>query len=65
MDKVSVSDAERICSDAQIAVDCLNAVVNECGGAYVSRRYLLEKVSKAMLCCEFITSVLDVDGQVV
>lgn len=61
MDKVSVNEVERIRGDARIALECLNAVVDECGGAYVSRRYLLEKALKAMRCCEFITSLLDDD----
>lgn len=44
--------------DAANAIDALEAIVAECDSQYVSRRYLKEKVDKAVRCVEYIKQVV-------
>lgn len=50
-------------SDALIAIDALEAIVHECQGQYVSRRYLREKVAKVMSAVGYIASVASHSGE--
>lgn len=50
-------------SDALIAIDALEAIVHECQGQYVSRRYLREKVAKVMSAIGYISSVASYSGE--
>ena len=50
-------------SDALIAIDALDAIVHECQGQYVSRRYLREKVAKVMSAVGYIASVASYSGE--
>lgn len=50
-------------SDAIIAIDALEAIVHECQGQYVSRRYLREKVAKVMSAIGYIASVASYSGE--
>ena len=50
-------------SDALIAIDALEAIVHECQGQYVSRRYLREKVAKVMSAIGYIASVASYSGE--
>lgn len=50
-------------TDALIAIDALQAIVAECRSQYVSRRYLREKVTKAMSAIGYIASVASYSGE--
>lgn len=45
-------------SDALNAIDALKAIASECESGYVSRRYLREKIDKAMSCVKYVSHVV-------
>lgn len=57
-------EIENMRTDALIAIDALEAIVHECQGQYVSRRYLREKVAKVMSAIGYIASVASYSGEV-
>lgn len=56
-------EIENMRTDALIAIDALEAIVHECQGQYVSRRYLKEKVNKVMSAIGYIASVASYSGE--
>ena len=57
-DEFSEREVENMRADALTAIDALEAIVAECESAYVSRRYLKEKVEKANWCIGYISEVV-------
>ena len=61
-DNINATDARRIYEDCRIASDNIDAILNETTSAYVSRRYIREKLENVEYAVKFIRSVVEEDA---
>lgn len=57
MKDLQASEVRAIAENAKEAIDLLERIVKECDGMYSSRRYIIDKVTNAMIRVNLIASI--------